>query len=64
VLEKVVWPIAPRRESMGGGMYRGKKVSKKRGWVVWEVREKKKERPPKMASVLFNFVLRISRVDL
>jgi phage terminase large subunit-like protein len=33
VLEKVIWPIAPRREPMGGGMYRGKKVSKKGGGV-------------------------------
>ena len=29
LLKKIVWPIAPRREPMGGGMYRGKKVVRK-----------------------------------
>ena len=29
LLRKVVWPIAPRREPVGGGMYRGRKERKK-----------------------------------
>ena len=37
LLRKVVWPIAPRRDPVGGGMYRRTEGTKDGGWIVWEV---------------------------
>jgi hypothetical protein len=31
LLKKIVWPIAPRRESEGGGLYRKRKETRKGG---------------------------------
>ena len=31
LLKKVVWPIAPRMDPVGGGMYMGKKEKPKKG---------------------------------
>ena len=34
LLRKVVWPIAPRRDPVGGGMYRRTEGTKDGGWIL------------------------------